>query len=152
MVEDEAGSKGHFLKLTFKAAGFKDKQKINDIIKDRCAFKPAYIDFLKTGGAIVRFKTKLQADFCVKTLLDCKWNEQKSLQAGKSSKAKQQKLSFGTAKEARKESISEIIEKVDELSGSEAESYFCGTMQKQLQKHKNHRRHKRSHCAKKKCK
>jgi hypothetical protein len=98
MADDNSSSKGHFLRFTFKEAGFKDKQKIIDLIKDKCSFKPAYIDFLKTGGATIRFRTKLQADFCVKTLLDCLWNETKAQKQNKASKSKQSTLNFGTAK------------------------------------------------------
>jgi len=121
-TEEDASMKAFVIKLTFKQKEFKDKLKLKQLIYGKCSFKPAYID-LKKGHALVRFSTKLQADFCVKTLLDALWNEKKATAPAKASKSKQSTLSFGASvtkfspSPASNDSfLSNIIESVDLLS------------------------------------
>ncbi len=87
---------------------------------------PMYVDLQKSQHtAIIRFRTQIEQDFCVKALLDYKWStskEEKSTAKGKKSSSIKDMFNK-KSKDSRTPTRGQhsAIEKVDTLSPEETE-------------------------------
>lgn len=89
-----------------------------------------HVDLQKSKQtAIIRFRSQVEQDFCVKALLDSKWNgpkEEKSAKQGKKSSAIKDmfnKKSKESVTPTRDQGLA-AIDKVDTLSAEETQEYL----------------------------
>ena len=103
---------------------FTSKNVVKEYISKVCAngLEPKYIDF-KNGApskSILRFASKLEADFCVKQILDAKWKASKDRNAtqkkGSAKKKQQSLLSMMKGKKEEDVEMKDATENIDECT------------------------------------